>query len=90
MVAIVGMRVAPVPILRLLPLVGSGVFVGLAVIFREVLIPGAILIVVPVVIVLVLTVVDAVLTVVIVLRRARAAIMDRGAASATVRRSEAR
>jgi hypothetical protein len=69
MVAIVGMSVAPVPVGGLLAPVGSGIFVRLAVIFREVSVPGAILVVVPVVIVLVLFVVDAILAVVVVLRR---------------------
>ena len=59
MIAIVGMGVAPVPVLRLLPLIGLCVFVSVSVVFGEVLTPGAVFVVVPVVIILVLFIVDA-------------------------------
>ena len=59
MIAIVGMGVAPVPVLRLLPLIGLLIFVGVPVVFGKVLTPGAIFVVVPVVIILVLFIVDA-------------------------------
>jgi hypothetical protein len=59
MIAIIGMSVAPVPVLRLLPLVRSGEFVRIPVVFHEVSIPGAVLVVVPVVIILVVFIVDA-------------------------------
>src|ERR1700733_15217492 len=58
-VVMIGMSVAPVPVFRLLVLVRLRVFVSIPVVFCEVLIPGAILVVVPVVIILVLFVVDA-------------------------------
>jgi hypothetical protein len=68
MFAIVGVSVTPVPVLRLLALVGLGEFVRIPVVFGEIDAPGAVLVVVPIVIVLVLFVVDAILPVVIVLR----------------------
>jgi len=71
MVAIVGMSVAPVPVLRLFTLVGPREFVRVPVVFYEEPTPGAVLVVVPVVIVLVLFVVDAILPIVIVLRCGR-------------------
>ena len=58
-VVVIGMGMAPVPVLRLLVLVRLRVFVSVPVVFGEVLVPGAVLVVVPVVIVLVLTIVDA-------------------------------
>src|ERR1700685_3058141 len=58
-VVMIGMSVAPVPVFRLLVLVRLRVFVSIPVVFCEVLVPGAILVVVPVVIILVMTIVDA-------------------------------
>ena len=55
----VRMSVAPLPVLRLLFLVGLGKFVGTSMVFREVLPPGAIFVVIPVVIVLVILIVNA-------------------------------
>jgi len=59
MISIIGMSVAPGPILRLFALVCLGEFVRIPVVFGEVVVPGAILVVVPVVIILVMTIVDA-------------------------------
>src|ERR1017187_6166205 len=59
MISIIGMSMAPVPVLRLLLLFRLGIFVRIPVVFAEVLVPGAILVVVPVVIILVLSIVDA-------------------------------
>lgn len=59
MISIIGMSMAPGPVLRLLLLVGLRVFMRIPVVFCEVLVPGAILVVVPVVIILVLLIVDA-------------------------------
>ena len=58
-VVLIGMGVAPVPILRLFFSVRLGVFVVISVVFDEKLSPGAILVVIPVVIVLVVSIVDA-------------------------------
>ena len=52
------MIMAPLPVLRLLPLVSLSEFVGIPVVLRQVLSPGAIFVVVPVVIVLVVFIVD--------------------------------
>ena len=57
-ISIIGMRVAPVPVLRLLFLVRSGVFVRTSVVLGEVCAPSAIFVVVPIVIILVVFVVD--------------------------------
>lgn len=54
----IGMGVTPVPVLRLLLLVRLRVFVRIPVIFDQELVPGAILVVVPVVIILVIFIVD--------------------------------
>ena len=54
----VRMSVAPLPVLRLLFLVRLGKFVGTSMVFREVLPPGAIFVVIPVVIVLVTLIVN--------------------------------
>jgi len=59
MIGMIGMGVAPVPVLRLLLLVRLRVFVRIPVVLDEELAPGAILVVVPVVIILVVLIVDA-------------------------------
>jgi len=53
------MRVAPIPVIVLLPLVGLRVLVGLLVIVVQVDSPGVVLTIVPIVVVLVVAVVDA-------------------------------
>ncbi len=59
MISIVGMGMSPVPVLRLLASVGLRVFASIPVVFGKVLVPGAILVVVPVVIILVLSIIDS-------------------------------
>ena len=58
-IAVVRMSMAPIPVLRLFLFPRPGIFVRLAVVFAEVLVPGSILVVIPVVIVPVTSVVDA-------------------------------
>ena len=58
---IIWMSVAPIPVLPLLPLVRLREFVRILVVFRLVLPPGAIFVVIPVVIILVAPVVDSIL-----------------------------
>ena len=55
----VRMSVAPLPVIRLLFFVRLGKFVGTSMVFREVLPPGAIFVVIPVVIVLVTLIVNS-------------------------------
>lgn len=53
------MIMAPIPVLRLFLPIRPLVFVSIAVVFGEVLSPGAVLVAIPVVIILVASIVDA-------------------------------
>jgi len=59
LLVVIWMRMAIIPVSRLLPLVRLREFVRIPMVFRKVLPPGAIFVVIPVVIVLVLSIVDS-------------------------------